>query len=107
MAPTNVPLQPAQLYELAWDAFVFGIVWKLRTRVQGDGVLFVVYATLYSLGRFFISFVRADNLYFAELRQAQIIALATIALAIPLAVWLNRRAVAIGTRINAEGRGSE
>ncbi|MDE3089012.1 MAG: prolipoprotein diacylglyceryl transferase [Chloroflexota bacterium] len=102
MAPTNVPLQPAQLYELVWDAFIFGIVWKLRTRVQGDGVLFVVYAALYSLGRFFISFLRADNLYFAELRQAQIIALATIAFAIPLVVWLNRRTVALGTRINAE-----
>ncbi len=91
LAPQNVPLQPAQLYELAWDALVFGILWKLRRRVHADGVLFVLYGALYSLGRFFISFLRADNLYFAELRQAQIIALATIALAVPLAVWLARR----------------
>ncbi len=97
MAPQNVPLQPAQLYELVWDAIVFGIVWNLRTRVKADGVLFVIYGALYSVGRFFISFLRADNLYFAELRQAQIIALATVALAVPLAWWLNRRS----TRLTA------
>ncbi len=91
MAPQNVPLQPAQLYELVWDLIVFGILWKWRSRGRADGVLFVSYAALYALGRFFISFLRSDNLYFAELRQAQIIALATIALAIPLAVWLCRR----------------
>ena len=99
MAPLNVPLPPAQLYELVWDAIVFGIVWKLRTRVQADGVLFVTYGALYSLGRFFISFLRADNLYFAELRQAQIIALATMALAIPVALWLNRRAVILSANL--------
>lgn len=99
MAPQNVPLQPAQLYELVWDALVFGIIWKLRTRVKAEGVLFVTYGALYSLGRFFISFLRADNLYFAELRQAQIIALATIGLAIPLAVWLNRRAVTVSPEL--------
>jgi phosphatidylglycerol:prolipoprotein diacylglycerol transferase len=92
MAPQNVPLQPAQLYELVWDTLVFGIIWKLRARVRTDGVLFATYGALYSLGRFFISFLRADNLYFAELRQAQIIALATIAVAVSLAVWFNHRA---------------
>ncbi len=91
MAPQNVPLQPAQLYELVWDLLVFGIVWRLRTRVKAEGLLFVIYGTLYSVGRFFISFLRADNLYFGELRQAQIIALATVGLAIPVAWWLNRR----------------
>ncbi len=90
-APTNVALQPAQLYELAWDALVFGIIWKLRTRIHADGVLFVTYGVLYSAGRFFISFLREDNIYFAGLRQAQIIALATVAVAVPLVVWLQRR----------------
>jgi phosphatidylglycerol:prolipoprotein diacylglycerol transferase len=99
MAPQNVPLQPAQLYELVWDAFVFGIIWKLRARLQAEGVLFVTYGAFYSLGRFFISFLRADNLYFAELRQAQIIALATVALAVPLALWLTHRTVAVSARL--------
>ena len=93
MAPLNVPLQPAQLYELVWDLLVFGVVWKLRSRVTGDGVLISLYAALYSFGRFFISALRPDNLYFADLRQAQVIALAILVVAIPLALWLNRRAV--------------
>lgn len=87
----TVAYQPAQLYEMVWDAIVFGIVWRLRDRVRGDGSLFLIYMSLYSFGRFFISFAREDNIYFANLRQAQIIALAVMALAIPLVVWLNQR----------------
>lgn len=92
MAPQNVPLQPAQLYELVWDLFVFGIIWKLRTRIKADGVLFVTYGMLYAFGRVFVSMLRTDNVYFAGLRQAQIIALATIAVGIPLIAWLRRSA---------------
>jgi phosphatidylglycerol:prolipoprotein diacylglycerol transferase len=92
MVPNRtVAYQPAQLYEMVWDLIVFGIMWKLRDRTRGDGVLFLLYATLYSFGRFFISFVREDNIHFANLRQAQLIALAVMALAVPLAVWLNQR----------------
>lgn len=98
MVPDHtIAYQPAQLYEMAWDLVVFGIVWKLRDRVRGEGVLFLIYATLYSFGRFFISFVREDNIYLASpdgtfgLRQAQLIALAVMALAVPLGVWLTQR----------------
>lgn len=87
----TIAYQPAQLYEGVWDLIVFAIIWRLRTRVKTDGALFLIYAVLYSFGRFFISFVREDNVYFANLRQAQIIALAVMALAIPLALWLNWR----------------
>ena len=96
----TVAYQPAQLYELVWNLIAFGIVWKLRDRVRGEGLLFLIYATLYSFGRFFISFVREDNIYFANLRQAQIIALAVIAVAVPLAVRLNQRTKRI---VRAEG----
>lgn len=87
----TVAYQPAQLYDGLWALIVFAIVWRLRTRVKTDGVLFLIYASLYSFGRFFISLVREDNLYFANLRQAQIIALAVMAAAIPLACWLSWR----------------
>lgn len=87
----TVAYQPAQLYDGLWALIVFAIVWRLRTRVKTDGVLFLIYVSLYSFGRFFISFVREDNVYFANLRQAQIIALIVTAVAIPLALWLSRR----------------
>ena len=95
MVPDHtIAYQPAQLYEVIWDLIVFGIVYKLSRTVRGtrgDGVLFLIYATLYSFGRFFISFVREDNVYFAGLRQAQIIALVVMAVAVPLIVWLDQR----------------
>lgn len=87
----TVAYQPAQLYEGAWDLVVFALVWKLRTRVKADGVLFLLYGILYSFGRFFISFVREDNLYWGNLRQAQWIALVVLAIALPLVVWLTWR----------------
>jgi phosphatidylglycerol:prolipoprotein diacylglycerol transferase len=92
MVPDHtIPYQPAQLYEAAWNLIVFAVIWKLRDRVRGEGVLFLIYAMLFSFGRFFISFVREDNIYFANLRQAQIIALVVMALAVPLAAWLTQR----------------
>jgi phosphatidylglycerol:prolipoprotein diacylglycerol transferase len=89
MVPDHtVAYQPAQLYEMVWDLIVFGIVWTLRVRgqVKSEGVLFLIYAIAYSFGRFFISFVREDNLYFGTLRQAQLIALAGLAAASAMAL---------------------
>lgn len=87
----TIAYQPAQLYEGAWDLLVFALVWKFRGRVRADGVLFLIYAITYSIGRFFISFVRVDNLYWGNLRQAQWIAVGVMAVALPLTVWLVSR----------------
>lgn len=92
MVPSHTAAyQPAQLYEMVWDLVVFGLIWKSRDRFKNEGVLFLLYAVSYSIGRFFISFVREDNIYVAGLRQAQIIGLAVIAVSVPLAIWLSRR----------------
>lgn len=58
----NEPIHPVMLYEMALNAGIFLGLWKLRTRPSQDGFLFCLYLILYSVGRFAVSWFRADNL---------------------------------------------
>ncbi len=79
------PSHPAVGYELLMDLLIFGILWKLRGRVRPDGALFLLYLITYSIGRFFLSFLRLDsNTVLLGLNQAQWISLIVLALALPL-----------------------
>ncbi len=81
------PTHPAVAYELLMDLFIFGILWKLLGRIRPDGSLFLFYLTLYSIGRFFLSFLRLDsNTVFLSMSQPQWISLLVLLVAIPLLV---------------------
>lgn len=75
------PTHPAMLYELVLNALIFTLLWKLRTRPSKDGFLFALYLILYSTGRFFVSFFRADSLMLGSFRMAQVISIVLILLA--------------------------
>ena len=78
---------PVILYEMIWNTIVFGIVWWMRGRIRPDGMLFALYLGLYAFGRFFISFLREDKVWFAGLQEAHIIAIGVIAVALPLLIF--------------------
>ena len=51
-------------------------------------MVFVLYGALYSVGRFFLSFLRVeDNIYVLGLNEAQIVCLVIMLVAIPLLVY--------------------
>ena len=93
---------PAIAYEMLWNMVVLGIIWKLRGRLAPPGMLFALYLMLYSLGRFFIQFLRivpgspvgSNKVWFAGLSEAHIIALIVMAVTVPLlaykARWVRR-----------------
>ncbi|MEE8442582.1 MAG: prolipoprotein diacylglyceryl transferase, partial [Dehalococcoidia bacterium] len=58
---------PVVAYEMIWNMVVLGIVWKLRGRLAPPGMLFALYLMLYSLGRFFLQFLRLDKVWFSGL----------------------------------------
>ena len=92
------PTHPAVAYELLMDLFIFGILWKLRGRIQPAGSLFLIYLTLYSVGRFFLSFLRLDsNMVFLSLNQPQWIGLLVLVVVVPLFV---RRKVSYRRRVS-------
>ena len=79
---------PAVVYELLFDLVLLAAIWPLRNRLRPHGMFFVLYGGLYSVGRFFLSFLRVEfNQYFFDLNQAQIVALIVILVATPLVVY--------------------
>lgn len=53
------PVHPIQLYEAAFNLVLFGIL--LRLGPEGRGRTTALYLILYSLGRFFLEFLRGDQ----------------------------------------------
>ncbi|HEU5101181.1 MAG TPA: prolipoprotein diacylglyceryl transferase [Roseiflexaceae bacterium] len=83
----GVAYQPAFFYEQVWDVLVFAILWRLRWHVRGDGQLFAVYLGLYAVGKFAITFIRLDPVYFWGLQQSHFVALGLLMLAIGWSLW--------------------
>lgn len=82
---------PAVAYELLFDLVLVAIIWPFRHRLRPHGMFFVLYLGLYSIGRFFLSFLRLEfNQYFGLVNQAQIIALLVILVAVPLLIFKAR-----------------
>jgi len=87
----GVPTQPDPVYEQLWLLVVIGVLLWAMPRLKTDGTAFLLYLALYSFGRFFISFERVNNILFAGLREAQIVALVVLVAVVPVALLLRRR----------------
>ena len=89
----GVPTHPTPVYEQIWLLIVLGILLYAVPRLKRiDGLAFLAYIGLYSLGRFFISYYRVNNIIFLGMREAQLFAVAGIVLAPIGAYVLVRRA---------------
>lgn len=86
-APLSVAVHPAPVYEILWDLMVFGVLWNLRGRLRPDGMLFLLYLALYSVGKFLISFLRTGTTFFGPLQQAHIIALLVLLAVVPAFIY--------------------
>jgi phosphatidylglycerol---prolipoprotein diacylglyceryl transferase len=83
----GVAYQPAFFYEQLWDLLVFATLWRMRGRLTNDGQLFALYLGLYAIGKFVVTFVRLDPVYFWGLQQSHFVALGLLALAFAWAFW--------------------
>ncbi len=82
----RAPTHPAVAYEILMDLVILAVLWPLRDRLRPHGMFFVLYLATYSLGRFFLSFLRVEFNEYGPLNQAQIVALIVLAVTIPLLV---------------------
>lgn len=93
MAPIGIPLHPTQLYEVILNLIIFIILLKLRFRIKMNGGLFLLYAGLYSIGRFIIEFFRGDErtygIFGMSISVAQILSLLIIVTV--LVYFINKR----------------
>ncbi len=86
------PLHPTQLYEMAFNFIIFGILWVTRKKLKVDGHLFFLYVILYSTTRIFVEYFRADKLiYFGNISTAQSIGAVGIVISFLLMFVLKRK----------------
>jgi phosphatidylglycerol:prolipoprotein diacylglycerol transferase len=83
----GVPTHPYPVYEILWNGATLLALLKLRRGLTKDGLLFLSYLSLYSLGRFLLTFVRQENVMLWGLQQAQIIALLIMATSVVAMVY--------------------
>jgi phosphatidylglycerol:prolipoprotein diacylglycerol transferase len=79
------------VYEIIVNLAIFALIWQLRQRRWPDGLLFLVYLSLYSVERFLLGFTSSYRILLFGLTQSQLIALASLALALPLLAWFALR----------------
>jgi phosphatidylglycerol:prolipoprotein diacylglycerol transferase len=82
----NMPLHPTMLYEMVINLAIFSLLWILRKRPAKDGFIISLYLILYSMGRFFVSFFRADSLMFGDYRAAHVMSIVIVAVVTPLMI---------------------
>jgi phosphatidylglycerol---prolipoprotein diacylglyceryl transferase len=82
-APANVPLHPSFLYEIAFHAVAFVLLWRFRDHLSKPAGLLVLYLAAYAVFRFFVEFVRANEVAWAGLTRPQLFLLAML----PLLLW--------------------
>ena len=88
MCIDGVMYHPTFLYESVWNLLVFAFLLLLRKYNPIRGEIFLSYAIAYSIGRFFIEGMRTDSLYvLGSLRQAQVISIVIIVIAVILIIY--------------------
>ena len=85
-------LHPTQLYEMIFNLIIFGILWKMRKKINTNGQLFMLYLILYSAARFFVEHFRADKLtYFGNISAAQSVGIVGIVLGLLMLFVLKKK----------------
>lgn len=82
-APADVPLHPSFLYEIAFHALAFALIWRFRDELAKPAGLFTLYLGAYAVFRFLVEFVRDNEVAWAGLTRPQLFLLVVL----PLLLW--------------------
>ncbi len=99
IVPTEELVHPTPVYEAVSNFLLFGVLWGLRKRIKHPGVLFALYLVGAGILRFLIEIIRQPEGRpdrFFGLRDAEIVALASIVGGLALALVARLRRVPEG-----------
>ena len=82
----HAPVHPCFLYESLWCLLCFIILHLYFKHRKFDGEVFLMYAGLYGLGRFFIESTRTDSLYLMNIKVSQLVAGASVLASLTLII---------------------
>ncbi|NHN56120.1 prolipoprotein diacylglyceryl transferase [Calidifontibacter sp. DB0510] len=105
-APAGIPLHPSFAYEIAFHAVCFGLMWMwLRHKDFRAGTLFVWYMAAYGVFRFFVEFVRGNEVVWADMTRPQLFLVVTVPLLLARIAWRARHGgfrepAAVGGRLS-------
>lgn len=86
LAPAiGVAFQPTFFYEMLLSLLLFGILWSARRHLHVNGWLFGLFLGLYAVGKFTLTFLRTETVWFWGLQEAQLISLGLVGVA---AAWV-------------------
>lgn len=94
MIPGNlsgVPTHPYPVYEMLWNLVSLALALKLRHQLKANGLLFLGYLSFYAVGRFILTFVRQESIWFWGLQEAQVLAIAILMASVGVMVYLYRK----------------
>jgi phosphatidylglycerol---prolipoprotein diacylglyceryl transferase len=80
----GMPTHPYSLYEIVGVAAVLALLWTMRKRRARPGTEFLIATIGYGIVRFVLTFVRQEIVIVFGLQAAQLVALATIAVAVTI-----------------------
>jgi phosphatidylglycerol:prolipoprotein diacylglycerol transferase len=79
LVPTNVPVHPTPLYDIALNMIFFSVLWNLRKRNYPNGTIFGMYLIAAGAERFITEFWRnTAKIAFGWMTMAQMISIALI-----------------------------
>ncbi len=87
----GVPTHPYPVYDQLWNLMGLAVALKLRRYLKTDGILFLIYLSIYAVGRFVFTFVRQEKIWFWGLQEAQVIAIAILLVSVATLVYLWRK----------------
>lgn len=85
------PTEPYPLYEMLWNGLLLGVIWRLRRRITPPGMIFLTFIIGYAVGRFFLTFLRQEQVWFLGLQEGQIVAIIVAVGLTPTLLRLIRR----------------
>ena len=89
--PAGVPLHPSFVYEIAFHALAFALLWFwLRHRPIAAGETLTLYIAAYGAFRFMVEFVRGNEVAWMDLTRPQLFLLVTLPVLFARILWMAR-----------------
>lgn len=90
--PTDIPVHPTQLYEIAASLLIFALmVWLISPRIKREGTMFFIYLILAGVERFLVEFVRTNEPVALGMTQMQWISIVLFVIGIAGTWYFGKR----------------